>query len=171
MVVRCCCWPWRWWLREEMWAFSGCRIYDVVDDSLAVICQARLCPQVRWQPNYGVLVNNSFHQENSSRIGILTFGRCTVAMGVIGCWHSPCRFYAWSCRVSHCTGRMPALLGEACWDCYPPPQFLKSSSLNTPHPGSSVGPWSLFGLLLAAVQVRWRWCPCQKAGICCIRWD
>ena len=55
-------------------------IYDVVDDSLTVICQASLCPQIQCQPKYGILAEISFHREASSLIGRLTFGRCTVAL-------------------------------------------------------------------------------------------
>ena len=59
-------------------------VYDVVDDSLIAICQARLCPQVCCQPKDGVLADDSFHREASSLIGRLTFGRCIVAFGYSG---------------------------------------------------------------------------------------
>ena len=59
--------------------------YDVVNDSLAAICLARLCPQFRCQPKVGVLADDSFHREASSLIDRPTFGRCTVALGYNGC--------------------------------------------------------------------------------------
>ena len=69
-----------------MKAFSGCLI---VDDSLAAICLARLCPQFRCQPKVGVVADDSFHREASSLIGRLTFGHCTVALSYNGgnCLH------------------------------------------------------------------------------------
>ena len=59
-------------------------VYDVADDSIAAICQARLRPQIRYQPKYGVFADISLHWEASSLIGRLTVGRCTVALGYNG---------------------------------------------------------------------------------------
>ena len=55
-----------------------------MDDSLAAICLAHLCPQFRRHPKVGVLADDSFHREASSLIGRVTFGRCTVAVGYNG---------------------------------------------------------------------------------------
>ena len=55
-----------------------------MDDSLAAICLARLCPQFRCHPKVGVLADDSFHREASSLIGRVTFGRCTVPVGYNG---------------------------------------------------------------------------------------
>ena len=38
-------------------------VYDVVDDSITAICQARLCPQFRCQPKNGVRADVSFRRE------------------------------------------------------------------------------------------------------------
>ena len=38
-------------------------VYDVVDDPLTAICQARICPQVRRQPKNGVRADVSFLRE------------------------------------------------------------------------------------------------------------
>ena len=126
--------------REEMEAFSGCRIYDVVDDSLTAICQARLCPHVRWQPNYGVLADNIFHREDSSLIGILTFGRCTVAMGAIGCLLAFTLSMLWlimsffSAHARMALHRKTAFSVAGSMSRSLPLQLLQSSSVNTPSP-------------------------------------
>ena len=91
-------------------------------------------------PNYGVPAANIFHQKDSSLIGILTFGRCTVAMGAIGCLLAfilsmlcliMSFFSAYARMALHrktafsVAGSMLRLL---------PHQLLQSSSVNTPSP-------------------------------------
>ena len=134
-----------------------------MDDTLTAICHARLCPQVRWQPNYGVLADNIFHREDSSLIGILTFGRCTVAMGAIGCLLSFTLSMLCLILSFHRTCK-DDIVQEDCLLCCgkhveistPPahPVFFRKHTFTQAR---QLGPEvCLFGLLLVAVQVRGR---------------
>ena len=142
-----------------------CVVYDVVDDSLAAICQARLCPQFRWQSKCGVLVMLVFIcQEASSLIGRLTFGRCTVAVGFNGGIRLPVVLHVIDVMLDH------VFCLRTCNDCIQEECILpcgKHVQVSAP-PGHSVffrkhtitqarhaiGPWRLIGLFIAVAQVR-----------------
>ena len=107
------------------------------------------CPQVRCQPKYGVLVNDSFHREASSLIGILTFGRCTVSFGYNGGNRLPVDLHLSNVMLGHVFFLRTCKDGSAQEDCLLclvsisgslSIQLLQSSSVSTLHPCASVGP-------------------------------
>ena len=130
-----------------MTAFPGCRrgLPNVVDDSLAAICLARLCPQFGCQPKVGVLADDSFLREASSLIGRLTFGRCTVELGYNGGNRLHVGLHLIDVMLDHfffLRTCKDGIVQEDCIVCCGkhveslPLQLIQSFSVNTPSPGS-----------------------------------
>ena len=119
--------------------------YDVVDNSLAAICLARLCPQFRCHPKVGVLADDNFHREASSMIGGVTFGRITVAVGYNGGNGSKLAFtLSMLCLIISFffTHARMALSRKIAFSVAGsklrslPLRLLQTSSVNTPPPGA-----------------------------------